>query len=84
MLHSRYRLERRNRELQRAKTEQELNHKNEIIKIQKLQQYQEQNNIDKLSEELGKIAMLGNQREMQNQLENANAAVAYMYSQGQI
>jgi len=68
LLHSRYRLERRNRELQRAKTEQELNHKNEIIKIQKLQQYQEQNNIDKLSEELGKIAMLGNQREMQNQL----------------
>ncbi|MBR3950880.1 MAG: hypothetical protein IKJ79_03090 [Bacteroidaceae bacterium] len=68
LLHSRYRLERRNRELQRAKTEQELNHKNEIIKIQKLQQYQEQNNIDKLSEELGKIAMLGNHREMQNQL----------------
>lgn len=68
LLHSRYRLERRNRELQRAKTEQELNHKNEIIKIQKLQQYQEQNNIDKLTEELGKIAMLGNHREMQNQL----------------
>lgn len=65
---SRYRLERRNRELQRAKTEQELNHKNEIIKIQKLQQYQEQNNIDQLTEELANIAQLGNNREMQNQL----------------
>lgn len=65
---SRYRLERRNRELQRAKTKQELNHKNEIIKIQKLQQYQEQNNIDKLTEELASIAQLGNNREMQNQL----------------
>ena len=47
LLLSRFRLERKNRELQRAQTEQELNHKNEIIKIQKLQQYQEQNNIDK-------------------------------------
>ena len=65
---SRYRLERRNRELQRAKTEQELNHKNEIIKIQKLQQYQEQNNIDQLTEELAAVAQLGNNREMQNQL----------------
>ncbi len=68
LLLSRFRLERKNRELQRAQTEQELNHKNEIIKIQKLQQYQEQNNIDKLTEELAAIAQLGNNREMQNQL----------------
>ena len=65
---SRNRLERKNRELQRAKTEQELNHKNEIIKIQKLQQYQEQNNIDQLAEELGNIAQMSNHRDMQNQL----------------
>lgn len=68
LLLSRFRLERKNRELQRAQTEQELNHKNEIIKIQKLQQYQEQNNIDQLTEELAAIAQLGNNREMQNQL----------------
>ena len=66
LLLSRFRLERRNRELQRTKTEQELNHKNEIIKIQQLQQFQEKNNIDSLSEELGKIATLGNIKEMQS------------------
>lgn len=68
LLLSRFRLERKNRELQRAQTEQELNHKNEIIKIQKLQQYQEQNNIDQLTEELGNIANLGNNKEMQIQI----------------
>ena len=68
LLLSRFRLERRNRELQRTKTEQELNHKNEIIKIQQLQQFQEKNNIDSLSEELGKIATLGNIKEMQSQI----------------
>lgn len=68
LIQSRHRLERRNRELQRAKTEQELSHKNEIIKIQKLQQYQEQNNIDQLTEELASVAQMGNNREMQDQL----------------
>jgi tetratricopeptide (TPR) repeat protein len=68
LLLSRFRLERKNRELQRAQTEQELNHKNEIIKIQKLQQYQEQNYIDKLTEELSSIGNLGNNKEMQIQI----------------
>ena len=51
LIYSRYRLERKNRDLQRVQAEQELNYKNEIIKIQKLQQYQEQNNIDKIVDE---------------------------------
>lgn len=49
---SRYRLARKNQRLKSAKVEQEINHKNEIIRIQKLQQYQEQHNITKLTEEL--------------------------------
>ena len=68
LIYSRYRLERKNRELQRAKTEQELNYKNEIIKIQKLQQYQEKNNIEKLSEELNAAINISDTREMRAEL----------------
>lgn len=68
LLFSRYRLERKNRELQKVKAEQEINHKNEIIKIQKLQQYQDKSYTEKLVEELSNIANLGNHREMQSQL----------------
>jgi tetratricopeptide (TPR) repeat protein len=64
LLYSRYRLERKHRDLQRAKAEQELNYKNEIIKIQKLQQYQEQNNVDKIVEELNAAINNSDNREM--------------------
>lgn len=68
LLYSRYRLERKNRALQRAKAEQELSYKNEIIKIQKLQQYQEQNNVDKLVEELNAAMNIGDSKEMRAEL----------------
>lgn len=68
LLYSRYRLERRNRDLQRAQAEQELNYKNEIIKIQRLQQYQEQNNIDKIVDELNSAINIGDNKEMRAEL----------------
>lgn len=68
LLYSRYRLERKNRELQRAKSEQELNYKNEIIKIQKIQQFQEQNNIDRLTQELSSVVGLNDSKEMRVEL----------------
>lgn len=56
LLFSRYRLQRKNSRLMKAKAEQELNHKNEIIRLQKLQQYQEQSSLSKLRDELSLIA----------------------------
>ena len=68
LIYSRYRLERKNRQLQREQAEQELRYKNEIIKIQRLQQYQERNNMDKLSEELNRTANITDNKEMRNEL----------------
>lgn len=68
LLYSRYRLERKNRELQRTKAEQELTHKNEIIKIQKLQQYQERMNQEQLVAELNGLVKSGDSREMRAEL----------------
>ena len=68
LLYSRYRLERKNRELQRAKSEQELNYKNEIIKIQKIQQFQDQNYIDSLTQELSSVVSLSDSKEMRLEL----------------
>jgi SepF-like predicted cell division protein (DUF552 family) len=68
LLYSRYRLERKNRDLQRVQAEQELNYKNEIIKIQKLQQYQEQNNIDKIVDELNTAINIADNKEMRAEL----------------
>lgn len=51
-LNTNHKLEIKNRRLLDEKAEQELKNKNEIIKIQKLQQYQEQRNMTKLTEEL--------------------------------
>lgn len=68
LLYSRYRLERKNRDLQRVQAEQELNYKNEIIKIQKLQQYQEQNIIEKLAQELNVASNIGDNKEMRTEL----------------
>lgn len=52
LFYSRHKLEVKNRRLMAEQAEQELRNKNEIIKIQKLQQYQEQRNLASLSEEL--------------------------------
>lgn len=68
LIYSRYRLERKNRQLQREQAEQDLRYKNEIIKIQRLQQYQERNNMDKLSEELNHTVNIADNREMRAEL----------------
>lgn len=68
LIYSRYRYERKNRELQRAQADQELNYKNEIIKIQRLQQYQERNNMEALSEELNRTANITDNKEMRAEL----------------
>lgn len=68
LLYSRYRLERKNRDLQRTQAEQEINYKNEIIKIQKLQQYQEQNSIDKIVSELNTAINIGDNKVMRAEL----------------
>lgn len=63
-----WRMQRKNSRLNSIKAEQELRHKNEIIKIQQLQQYEEQNNIEQLSEELNRAANITDNREMRNEL----------------
>lgn len=68
LLYSRYRLERKNRELQRRQAEQDINYKNEIIKIQRLQQYQEQNNMEQLSEVLTNAINITDNREMRSEV----------------
>ena len=62
------RMQRKNSRLNSIKAEQELRHKNEIIKIQQLQQYEEQNNMTKLSEELIETVNISDNREMRNAL----------------
>lgn len=62
------RMQRKNSRLNSIKAEQELRHKNEIIKIQQLQQYEEQNNMTKLSEELIEAVNMADNREMRNTL----------------
>ena len=68
LIYSRYRYELKNRELQRAQADQELNYKNEIIKIQRLQQYQERNSMEALSEELNRTANITDNKEMRTEL----------------
>lgn len=68
LIYSRYRLEHKNRLLQKSQAEQELNHKNEIIKIQRLQQFQEQNNIDRLTQELNAAINISDGRELRLEL----------------
>lgn len=55
---SRQRLERKHQRLIEEKAKQELNAKNEIIKIQKLQQFQEQRNMAELTRELNEASLL--------------------------
>lgn len=68
LVYSRYRLERKNRELQRRQAEQDLNYKNEIIKIQRLQQYQERNNMDQLCEVLQNAVNITDNKDMRAEL----------------
>lgn len=68
LLYSRYRLQRKNHRLLKGKAEQELCHKNEIIRIQKLQQYQEQHNMSKLTEELVLAANTQDNKELRSNL----------------
>ena len=70
LLFSRYRLQRKNNRLMKAQNEQELNHKTEIIRLQKLQQYQEHHNIEKLTEELLVILNTQDGRTMRNELKH--------------
>ena len=68
LLLSRYRLQRKNHKLLNAKAEQELNYKSELIKIQRLQQFEEQKNIDAILEELNTVVNASDIREMRNEL----------------
>ena len=70
LLLSRYRLQRNNNRLLKAQNEQELSHKTEIIRLQKLQQYQEHHNISKLAEELLTIVNTQDGRSMRNELKH--------------
>lgn len=63
-----WRMQRKNSRLNSAKQEQELRYKNEIIKIQQLQQYEEQNNMEKLSDELTQAVNTSDNREMRTAL----------------
>lgn len=63
-----WRMQRKNSRLNSAKVEQELRYKNEIIKIQQLQQFEEQNNMDKLSEEINQAVNMSDNREMRTTL----------------
>lgn len=68
LLLSRYRLQRKNHKLMNAKAEQELNYKSEIIKIQRLQQFEEKKNVDAILEELNTVVNSTDIREMRNEL----------------
>lgn len=63
-----WRMQRKNSRLNSAKAEQELRYKNEIIKIQQLQQFEEQNNMNKLSEEINQAVNMSDNREMRTTL----------------
>lgn len=52
LFYSKVKLERKNRRLMDLQAEQEIRNKNEVIKVQKLQQFQEQRNLMQLTEEL--------------------------------
>lgn len=56
------------KKLQEERTQHELNHKNEIIKVQKLQQYQEQRNMSEIVTELTQAINLGNSQQMRSEI----------------
>lgn len=68
LLLSRIRLQRKNHRLYSAKVEQELKHKNELMRLQKLQQYQEKHNAAQLTEELVMIANTQDPKEIRTGL----------------
>ncbi len=65
---SRHRLAEKNRRLMAEKAEQELRIKNEIIKVQKLQQYQEQQNMASLTEELSEAVKGSDGKQMRTEI----------------
>lgn len=56
------------KKLQEERTQHELNHKNEIIKVQKLQQYQEQRNMSEIVTGLTQAINLGNSQQMRSEI----------------
>lgn len=66
--YTKVRLERKNRLLMEAQSEQELRNKNEMIKIQKLQQFQEQRNLAQITEELTGLIKAGEDKNMRNEI----------------
>ncbi len=68
LFYSRHKLEVKNRHLLAEKAEQELNSRNEIIKIQKLQQYQEQRNMTSLIEELSSAVSASDSKTMRMEI----------------
>ncbi len=72
LFYSRQRLERKHQRLIDEKAEQEINSKNEIIKIQKLQQFQEQRNMAELTRELNE-ALLLDEKQMRTEIKRTIA-----------
>lgn len=68
LFYSRQKLAEKNRRLLAEKAEQELRAKNEIIKIQKLQQYQEQRNMATLTEELSEAVKGSDGKQMRSEI----------------
>ena len=82
LLFSRYRLQRKNHKLLDAKAEQELNYKSEIIKIQRLQQFEEKKNIDAILSELNTAVKASDIREMRNELRRIIRHLQQGYASG--
>ncbi len=68
LFYTKVRLERKNRRLLDQQAEQELRNKNEIIRIQKLQQFQEQRNMTQLTEELNSAVKNSDDQKMRNEI----------------
>lgn len=68
LFYTKVKLERKNRRLMAEQAEQELRNKNEMIKIQKLQQFQEQRNLAQITEELTSAVKSGGDKEMRSEL----------------
>lgn len=66
--YTKVKLERKNRLLMEVQAEQELRNKNEMIKIQKLQQFQEQRNLAQITEELTSAVKAGGDKEIRSEI----------------
>lgn len=68
LFYSKVKLERKNRRLMDQQAEQEIRNKNEIIKVQKLQQFQEQRNLAQLTEELSSAVQSSDDQKMRSEI----------------